>query len=216
MRSFVVSHPHAAAFSVGVARAFAHEQRLSRFITGVAFGADDWTGRLGSVVAGGRPILRNRILADFPSERLQSLGLVELAARLFARALKKPGAPARSYNAVFAAHDAAVSLIPWPREATAVYAYEDAALQTFRRARRRIFAIASGTSRSRITRRSRRSGAQSARVGPTRSLAPCPVEPAWKKQRKDDELALATTVSVASAFTKAFARSSRAPGSRSS
>lgn len=201
MKSFLISHPHAAAFSIGVARGFARRHQLSRFVTGIAATPDGWAGRAAEALATRRPTLRNRILADFPADRLQALSAVELGARLFAQVAKKPGIPARSYNSLFVAHDAAVAALPWPAETTGIYAYEDGALLTFRRARRR------GLERvwdlplphfETIEELWRVEG----RRWPDAIVGPPWIEPAWKKRRKNDELDLATTVSVASAFTK--------------
>ena len=93
-------------------------------------------------------------------------------------------------------------MMPWPRETTAVYAYEDAALYTFRRAERRGLAQDLGLAapalpdhRADLARRVPPAG-RAAALGPPHS------EPPWKRRRKDGELALATKVSVASSFTK--------------
>ena len=201
MNAVLVSHPHAAAFSVGVARALAGVDHLALFVTGVAASAESWSGRLGAALAGGRPTLRNRILTDFPPDRLRALSLVELSARAFARGIKRRDASARRYNSLFIAHDAVVSAIPWPRGTDAVYAYEDGALRTFRRAYRRSmrrvwdlplphYAAIETLWREEYQR------------WPDAVDGPPHQEPLWKKRRKDGELALATQISVASAFTK--------------
>ncbi len=91
--------------------------------------------------------------------------------------------------------------MPWPRETTAVYAYEDAALWTFRRARRQGLGaiwdlpLPHYLTIERILR-------DEYHRWPGAALGPPHSEPAWKRRRKDGELALATKVSVASAFTK--------------
>jgi len=191
-----------AAFSVGVARAYARHDCLSCFVTGVAASAGSWRGRVGGWMARRRPALHNRILADFPADRLRSLSSVELGARLFAQIAKRPGAPARSYNSLFVAHDAAVSVLPWPASTAAVYAYEDGALATFRRAERRGLArvwdlpLPHFETIEELWRVEGHRWADAV-VGPPWT------EPDWKKRRKNAELGLATAVSVASRFTKA-------------
>jgi glycosyltransferase involved in cell wall biosynthesis len=102
---------------------------------------------------------------------------------------------------LFTAHDARVASMSWPRETSAIYAYEDGALWTFRRAVRRDMAriwdlpLPHYATIEEIWRQER------ARW-PDAVEGPPHIEPPWKRRRKDDELALATTVSVASAFTK--------------
>jgi alpha-maltose-1-phosphate synthase len=199
--SVVVSHPHAAAVSVGVARAFARRGNLARFVTGVALGADSWRGSVGSLLAGRWPVLHNRVLADLPGKCLRSLGAVELGTRVVATALEKSGVPVKPYDALFVAHDAAVRVLSWPRETTAVYAYEDAALWTFARARRRSveriwdLPLPHYAAIETLWR-------EEGQRWPDAVDGPPHQEPLWKKRRKDGELALATQVSVASAFTK--------------
>ena len=137
MSAILVSHPHVAAFSVGVAQGLARADRLAGFVTGVAFRDASWSGRLATALAAKRRVVKNRIVGELPKGRLHSLRLVELAARLAAKVVGGAGLHLESYDSVFTAHDAAVALSPWPRETTGVYAYEDAALWTFHRAQRR-------------------------------------------------------------------------------
>ncbi len=98
-------------------------------------------------------------------------------------------------------HDAVVSVLPWPRGIDGVYGYEDIALRTFRRARRRsvpriydlptpYYATVEKMWRSEAIRWPGAMGSEP------------PIEPPCKKRRKDAELALATHVSVASRFTR--------------
>lgn len=199
--SVLVSHPHAAAFSVGVARAFGRQQRLARFVTGLAFGQAALSGPVGSLFANRWPELQNRVLADLPAGRLSSLGALELGTRAAAFAFERGGLPIKLYDALFVAHDATVRLLPWPRETSAVYAYEDAALWTFGRARReslnRIWDLPLPHYEA-IETLWRAEGQR----WPDAVNGPLHEEPLWKKRRKDGELALATQVSVASAFTK--------------
>jgi glycosyltransferase involved in cell wall biosynthesis len=201
MGGVIVSHPHAAAFAVGVATAFGRAGRLAAFVTGVSGRRESWAGRALGGFAGQRPVLQNRLLSALPPGRLWGLAPVELGARLVGKGLSRFGAVAKPYDVIFVAHDAAVAALPWPRGTTAIYAYEDGALWTFRRAARAGMAriwdlplphyqfieeLLRGEAR-------RWDGAQ---AGPLHR------EPEWKRRRKDAELALATQVSVASAFTR--------------
>jgi glycosyltransferase involved in cell wall biosynthesis len=109
--------------------------------------------------------------------------------------------PFNLYNALFTSHDLAVALSPWPRGTTGVYAYEDGALRTFQRARRmdaaRIWDLPLPHYQTiQDTLQAEHDRWTGAALGPPHR------EPEWKRRRKDAELALATTISVASAFTK--------------
>ena len=170
-------------------------------MTGVAFGADGWRGSVGSLLASRWPVLHNRVLADLPAERLGSLAALELGTRAVAVALEKGGLRLKPYDALFVAHDAAVSALPWPGETSAVYAYEDAALWTFGRARRRSLQriwdlpLPHYAAIETLWR-------EEGQRWPDAVDGPPHQEPLWKKRRKNGELALATQISVASAFTK--------------
>jgi glycosyltransferase involved in cell wall biosynthesis len=197
----LLSHPHAAAVSVGFAECLAEAGMLAGYCTGVAFPAGSATGRLAAAAARSRPVLRNRII-DLPPRLLQSHGAVELAARGAARVLTGALDGRLSlYNAVFGGHDLAVSCARWPRETTAVYAYEDGALWTFKRAARkglgRIWDLPLPHYHTiEATLRSEAERWPGAAIGPPHR------EPHWKQRRKDAELALATRIMVASAFTR--------------
>jgi starch synthase len=199
--AILVTHPHVAAVSAGVSQALARAGELAGLVTGVAFRDGGWSGRLANALAARRPVLRNRVLADIPEGRLLSLPVVELGARLAARMLGSVGVRVKPYDAVFTAHDAAVSVMRWPPETTAVYAYEDAALWTFRRARNQGLGaiwdlpLPHYLTIERILR-------DEFRRWPDAAVGPPPGEPPWKRHRKDGELALATKVSVASRFTQ--------------
>ncbi len=199
--AILVSHPHVAAVSTGVSQGLARAGKLAGFVTGVAFRDASWSGRLTAALVSQRSVVRNRIVADIPRGRLRSLAAVELGARVAAKMLSRVHLVDKPYDAVFASHDAAVAAVPWPRETTAVYAYEDAALWTFRRARRhglaRIWDLPLPHYRTieRILH-------DEFRRWPGAATGPPHKEPAWKQRRKDGELALATKVSVASKFTK--------------
>ena len=206
MTSILVSHPHVAPFAAGLAESLEKEGKLSVFITGVASDGRGWSGRVAEALAARRPVLRNRVLRGVPAPRLQSLAAVELGARLAAQVIGgvnrfRPAKPFKLYDALFTAHDQAVSLIPWPGATTAVYAYEDGALRTLRRARRsgleRIWDLPlphyKAIEETLNDEFHRWSGAA---IGPPHR------EPDWKRRRKDEELSLATKVSVASKFTR--------------
>lgn len=201
MTAILVSHPHVAAVSAGVSQALARAGILAGFVTGGAFRDGSWSGRLAAALATRRPVIRNRVVADIPKGRLRSLPLVEVGARLAAKVLTGVGLPVEPYEAIFVSHDAAVAIMPWPRETTDVYAYEDAALWTFRRARRRGLGaiwdlpLPHYLTIERILR-------EEFRRWPGAALGPPHSEPPWKRGRKDEELALATKVSVASRFTR--------------
>jgi glycosyltransferase involved in cell wall biosynthesis len=91
--------------------------------------------------------------------------------------------------------------MPWPRGVTAAYAFEDGALKTFERATRRQMVriwdlpLPHWATLERMWRR------EAARWPGSMGATP-PVEPEWKRKRKDEELALADVVSVASSFTR--------------
>jgi len=197
----LVSHPHAAAVAQGTAAALAVHGRLSAFVAGVAAAEGTSRARLTERVAARWPVLRNRVVSGVTPARLRSLAPVELGARATATALVRMGLLDKPYDAIFVAHDAAVSLLPWPADTTAVYAYEDGALWTFQRAARaglgRIWDLP--TPHYQTTAEVFR---EEARRWPDAVAGPPPVEPEWKRRRKDAELALATRVSAASTFTK--------------
>ena len=197
----LVSHPHAAAVAQGTAAAFSSHGRLSAFVTGVAAAEGNWMARVTNRVAVRWPVLRNRVVSGVAPARLHSLAPIELAVRATATALIRMGLLEKPYDAIFMSHDAAVSMLPWPAETTDVYAYEDAALWTFRRAARaglgRIWDLPLPHYQT-IADMFR----EEARRWPEAVAGPPPIEPEWKQRRKDAELALATKVSAASAFTK--------------
>lgn len=201
MSAVLLSHPHVVPVSAGVAGALGRAGQLSLFATGVAFNDSDWTGALGRTLAHRRPVLHNRIVSDVPPGKLRALPLVELGARGAAQLLHSVVPTLNRYNAIFAAHDAVVAVLPWPKQTAAVYAYEDGALWTFQRAARaeikRIWDLPLPHYRA-IEELWRDERAR----WPRAVEGPAHREPAWKKRRKDRELELATQVSVASVFTK--------------
>lgn len=201
MTPILVSHPHAAAFAVEVASALERSAALARFFTGAAGVRGSVRGRLIELGVARSPVAANRLLDGIEPSHLESLAAVELLARTVGRFSGVSGQRFKAYDALFLLHDAAVAALPWPSEARTVYAYEDGALFTFRRAARR------GLRRVLdlplpwwrmiedlwIRESERWPGAMGERP---------PLEPAWKKRRKDAELVIADAVSVASAFTR--------------
>jgi glycosyltransferase involved in cell wall biosynthesis len=201
MPAVLLSHPHAAAVSCGLAKSLARADRLALFVTGVAFREESRSGQLAERLAARRPVVRNRILQGVPRGKLRALLPVELGARTAGWGLSRLGLPFKGYDAIFGLHDAVVSRISWPRETTMVYAYEDGARRTFRRAARlgleRVWDLPTPhylTVQDIDARETRR--------WPGASGMPPHVEPEWKRRRKDDELRTATKISVASSFTK--------------
>jgi glycosyltransferase involved in cell wall biosynthesis len=201
LTSVLVSHPHVAAFAAGLAERLAGEGKLSGFYTGVAFARGSWPGHLAEKMATRWPVARNRILKDMPAERLHSQAALEIGARLAGRLLRRTASGVRPYDAIFMAHDRLVSLLPWPASTTAVYAYEDASLWTFQRAARRhlerIWDLPLPHYRT-----IEQVLAEEHRRWPEAITGVAHREPLWKQRRKDAELALATKVAVASAFTR--------------
>ena len=196
----LVSHPHVAAVSARLAEGLAREGKLAGYFTGLAFAAGSQPGRMAEALSERAPLLRNRRLDDSLAGRLHSYAAVELGARLAARAFGRLDGRFSTYNALFLAHDRAVSWAPWPRDTAGVYAYEDGALHTFRRAARRELRrfwdlpTPHYLTTEEIFR-------QEERRWPGAALARHQ-EPEWKRRRKDAELALATTIIVASTFTR--------------
>jgi glycosyltransferase involved in cell wall biosynthesis len=201
LSAVLLSHPHVVPVSAGVAGALGRAGRLSCFATGVSFN-DATLGRaVGDRLAAWRPVIRNRIVSDVPPGKLRAHPLVELGARGAARVLEPLFPSLNTYNTLFAAHDAAVAADRWPRETTAIYAYEDGALWTFRRAARKGLERVWDLPLPHYATIEKVWADERARWPGAVDTAPH-IEPHWKRARKDKELALATKVSVASAFTK--------------
>jgi starch synthase len=199
--SVLVSHPHAAAFAVGLAESLAVEGKLAGFATGVAFRDGSLPARGAALLARRWPVLRNRILPPAASSRLHAQLISELGARLTARTLANARPPVSRYDALFMTHDFVTSIGRWPRETTAVYAYEDGARRTFERARRRDLGRIWDLPLPHYATIEETLVAEFHRW-PGAALGPPHREPDWKQRRKDAELGLATKISVASAFTK--------------
>jgi glycosyltransferase involved in cell wall biosynthesis len=210
MTAILLSHPHSNTVAKGTALALARAGVLSAYATGVV--AAEGTLAAALMRRAGRflPIARNRILDGIDPALVRSLAPIELSARLAAQ-LARPGGFSRppSYDAVFTAHDVAVSLMPWPRATDTVYAYEDAALLTFKRAAKRdierVWDLPLPHYATLET-----MWIEEARRWPGAMGESPRVEPEWKKRRKDEEMALANRIAVPSLYT---AESVRATGS---
>jgi alpha-maltose-1-phosphate synthase len=201
MASVLVSHPHAAPFATGAAAGFARAGRLSGYFTGIAAAPGGSAARVMRVLSGMLPVAHNRLLHGLSPRDLLSLAPLELSARVLARLAVAAGfAGPSAYDAMFLAHDAAVSVLPWPRRTDIVYAYEDAALLTFERAGRkgveRVWHLPiphyATLEKMWIEESDRWPGAMGERP---------PIEPEWKKRRKDAEMRLADRISVPSRYT---------------
>ena len=200
MPDVIVSHPHAAAVACSFASVLSDAGRLARFFTGVAIREEGWGSAVARRLGEHRPVLTNRILAGFPAGRLRSLPHVELGARLAANVANRVGVRIKPYDVIFAAHDEVVARLPWPKETSLVYAYEDGALRTFERAARRGFARVWDLPLPHYLTIEALWNEEMRRF-PDAIDGPPLFEPLRKRRRKDAELALATKVSVASAFT---------------
>lgn len=195
----LLSHPHATDVAKAAASALSKDM-LAAFITGAAIRKDGWLGRVVQAVPHGPSVVDNRLLNGLSLGQLWSLPVVEFAARAAAKTAARIGSPQPStYDALYLAHDAAVAAMPWPRRTDAIYAYEDGALWSFARARMMgalclwdlpspHWATVEGFYRQELE---RWPGAHPGRP---------PIEPAWKKTRKDAELDAAHHVMVASRF----------------
>jgi len=196
----LVTHPHLSPFSAGVAASLAREGQLAGFFTGVAVARQARSSAVVATLAKRFPEAANRIVDDVPAQLLHALPAVELGARAVTAVRKRLGHDLKAYDVMFPAHDRAVSLLPWP-SARAVYAYEDGAKWTFERARRRDLARIWDLPLPHYLTIEETFRSEQARWPGAVGGKPFS-EPPWKRARKDEELALATTVSVASAFTR--------------
>lgn len=193
MTGVIVSHPHAAAVASELAAALRGADMLSAYFTGVAAAPDTPTYALLERLAQRHPTLQNRLITGVQPAALRPMWSVEFLARAASHV-----ASVAAYDAMFTLHDAAVAVSRWPGQASAVYAFEDGALRTFRAAARRG-----------LTRiwdlplphwaTLERMWEQEAKRWPG-AIGRAQLEPEWKKSRKDQELGLADVVSVASRF----------------
>ena len=202
MTAVLVSHPHAGAVSVAAAQALERHGQLARYATGIVANEGSLSGQLGHCVSRYRAVATNRIVGGISASHLSSHPFAEVAARVVGECGNLLGQRGAKYAALFFGHDLAVAAGSWPRETDAVYAYEDAALATFRKAKRLKniacvwdLPLPSHQSLERIWDEEFRRwpGAMGSRPH---------AEPAWKIARKNEELQLADVVSVASAHTR--------------
>jgi glycosyltransferase involved in cell wall biosynthesis len=125
---------------------------------------------------------------------------VELAARAAGKVPSGLWPSVRNYDFLFVLHDWAVSVCPWPSTISVVYAYEDGALRSFRRA------TDSGCVRIWDLPTPHHRFVESVWIEEGRRWPILATdhrrEPLWKQERKENELASANAVCVASSFTK--------------
>src|SRR5262249_34838134 len=161
---------------------------LARYASGIVAAQGTaraaWLERVGRR----RPEALNRVVGGVPPGGLWSLAPVEALARLTARAARAAGGRLPStYDALLVAHGAGVAALPWPAGIDAVYAYEDGALRTFQRARRRGLGRVWDLPLPHYETIARIWRDESARWPGAMGAAP-PEEPPWKRARKDAEL----------------------------
>jgi glycosyltransferase involved in cell wall biosynthesis len=191
----LVSHPHAAAFSQGVAAGLERHAALSGYMTGIAYPEGGRRERAARLLEKKFPV-GNRAVGEIGPTRLKSLAGVELCARLAARSGR-----VSLYNAVFVSHDVVAAKLPWAKDLTAVYAYEDGAKETFERARRRGLARLWDLPLPHYATIAEMWRAERKRWPSAQEWFP-QSEGAWKFARKDRELELASLIVTASKFTR--------------
>lgn len=196
----LVSHPHAGAVSAGLAEGLATQGRLSAYYAGVCAARGTSGGKALGRLTRYWPVLQNRIVSESVRDRIHPMPAVELVARAAGEVLPLVDRRVRAYDCLYALHDWAVSRRSWPSDTAAVYAYEDGALATLRRARRsRLPAIWDLPLPHHEFLTSM--WQEEARRWPS-ATRDRPNEPRWKVARKSEELALASAVCVASRFTQ--------------
>jgi starch synthase len=124
----LLSHPHTAAVSASLAIELHRRGLLTAYHTGFAVVPPSHASLIDQVIRIS-PRLNNRVIRaprDFP---LRTHGVTEFVSRTGAYLQRK-----RPYDALFERHDRAVARSAWLR-CDAAYAYEDAALATFVRAK---------------------------------------------------------------------------------
>ena len=201
--AILLSHPHAAAVANATAIALDRHRMLAAYFTGIAGVAGHRSGRLLELLARRAPVAHNRLLDGLDPAKLRSLPLTELAARAVGRTLERAlGARVTPGEALFLAHDARVAAAHWPATTRAVYAYEDGARRTFHRAAKRGLARIWDLPAVHYATVETLWREEAARWPGAMGAHPR-LEPPWKRRLKDDELALATHIFVASSFTRA-------------
>ncbi len=201
MLQVLVSHPHAAAVATRAAAALDRHGCLAQYVTGIAAGDGSRGAQILRMVGQHHGAALNRVVAGVGVARVRSLWWSELAARGAGFVGPKATRGRRTYDALFVWHDAMLARLRWPHHVDAVYAYEDGALRTFRRARRTGLGTLWDSAAIHWQAAERIWREESGRWPGAMGLHP-PLEPEWKKRRKDQELALADIVCVASRFAQ--------------
>lgn len=197
----MLSHPHAGAVATGLAMGLADQGRLSGYLTGVSAIEGTMAGRGLQVLASQWPTLRNRLHRPMLAGTLRAMPATEMTARILGLVLPPVRRRLRPYDLLFVLHDRAVARARWPRDTRCVYAYEDGACDSFRRAERlgvpRIWDLPTP-----FYSHLRAMWVEEMKRTDVVGICP-PVEPAWKIARKNQELELASAICVASAYTAA-------------
>lgn len=197
--SVIVTHPHGTPVATGISRGLDGAGRLAAYFTGVGGVKGTIKGRVLEAASAKWPEATNRLHGPDLRDRLRPLTAIEATARTFGVFVPWFSEKVRSYDLIYGLHDLAVSWSRWPPKAAAIYAYEDGASATFRRAAEsgltRIWDLPTPHHLYLASMR-----AEEGRRWP--ELAWTTVdEPSWKVERKRRELELASAVSVASHFT---------------
>lgn len=193
-----MSHPHGNANSYHAALAFSEIAWLDHFDTGILRGPAS-----SSVMRLSQDIERrasNRSFEEIPEARKRSHLVVEAVSRIGGR-VKPRGLTSKVnwYDVLFWGHDVQISRA-LDDGLDAVYAYEDAAMRTFRAAKQRsitaIYELPLGYYKG-----------VAAEINRARKDWPnlqCEIyaEPHWKQARKDAELSLADVIIVASKWAR--------------
>ena len=193
-RGIIISHPTGNANVREAASALAHVGILQEFHTTLAFFGPRWPGELNRRVytENLQPFTRRHPLREVARLVAQRLGLRNLVR------LEKGWA---SVDSVYRSLDRAVAKSLDPKKTSAVYCYEDGALETFRAAEqvgiRRIYDLPIGYWRA-----ARRLLSEEAERRPDWASTIGGLGDSMEKlERKDDELRLAERIIVASSFT---------------
>lgn len=132
MKNILLSYPFAKPDAQGVASGLFAAEILSAFYTGVAAQPGSFAARCLTGVSRWAPRVANRLVPGVDQSRIRSLAVVEVLARMGAKIARRSGMQRPSEGDIVCwIHDAAVSMLRWPRDIGGVYAYEDAALRTF-------------------------------------------------------------------------------------
>jgi glycosyltransferase involved in cell wall biosynthesis len=194
-----VSHPHGNANSYNTALAFSEDGWLQSFESGAV--SDSVVARLARIAStSARRRALNRTFNGIPRTQRSPHVLWESISRI-GRIVRSKG-PSRNanwYDVLFWGHDLKVSN-SIPRDADAVYAYEDAALATFRAAKRHdmtaIYELPLGYYQG-VAQEMNRAREDWPELMPTAYE-----EPLWKQDRKNYEAQIADVIVVASEWAR--------------